>query len=318
MQDSRKPKRFWLFAPFVGLLALAILAFGLWHGAGLYATSELAANGLQWRKITRTGFPARLTLNIDAPRYTYDGLAWQNDQLTATWLPFNTSHIVLDFIGAHRIKTAKAHATVTHQGTLMSFIANSGSFARSSFEIHRPALSGRFSNQPVQMSADYANIHMRRTRNPGQLETAFHVKNLHQTYRRISGGAPIERLEGTIHIPQTMLTRGAQAGDSVTFTNVTLELGALTLKANGTVQMHPSGNINGKLDLDLINLGALLYVLEDINVIGQRDRKRLSRALTLSTLFGGNTNDRISLPLQWRNGRTQLLGIRIGAAPKWK
>ena len=62
MKKILSHKRFALFAPFIALAALTLVAFALWIVAAGRIADELSANGFSWQKLTREGFPARISL----------------------------------------------------------------------------------------------------------------------------------------------------------------------------------------------------------------------------------------------------------------
>ena len=62
MKKILSHKRFALFAPFIALAALTLMAFALWIIAAGRIADELSANGFSWQKLTREGFPARISL----------------------------------------------------------------------------------------------------------------------------------------------------------------------------------------------------------------------------------------------------------------
>ena len=82
MKKILSHKRFALFAPFIALAALTLMAFALWIVAAGRIADELSANGFSWQKLTREGFPARISLYMDAPRWHGDDVDWQNQELS--------------------------------------------------------------------------------------------------------------------------------------------------------------------------------------------------------------------------------------------
>ena len=55
-----------------------MVAFALWIFVAGRIADELSANGFSWQKLTREGFPARISLYMDAPRWRHGEMVWQN------------------------------------------------------------------------------------------------------------------------------------------------------------------------------------------------------------------------------------------------
>ncbi len=322
--------RFWLFAPFVGLLALTLLAFGLWQYASERIRTDLAAFGLTWQSVSHNGFPARITLDVGAPRLLQKNITWSNQKLTATLMPFNLgiedSHAVVDFLGAHEIKVPAGEFTLAHSGNLMSVLLARDGLLRSSFEMQQPILTGTFTDPKWQAGlhaeADQLDLHVRRSEKQTQtldpMDVAVQLKNLRLLRPNQLGGQAFRRLDILASVPKLWLQNSLQAGDVLQLNRLTLERKNLTVVARGTLKLHARGYLQGKIDLNLVNLEALLDALQDAGVISQRDRAKWLFFGGLGAALGGDTQDRISVPLQFKNGRTHLGPLDLGAAPKWR
>ena len=64
------------------------------------------------KKLTREGFPARISLYMDAPRWHGDDVDWQNQGLSMTLMPFKGGHAIIDFLGPHFLKDWRARHAV--------------------------------------------------------------------------------------------------------------------------------------------------------------------------------------------------------------
>ena len=322
--------RFWLFAPFLGLLALTVLAFGLWSYASERIRHDLAALGLTWQSVEPNGFPARLTLNVTAPRLVQENLTWSNPNLTATLMPFNLgledSHGVVDFLGAHEIKLPSGTFTVSHSGNLMSLLLAHDGLLRGSFDMRQPSLKGILIRQKwrpeIHLEAQELGLHIRRsekqTRTPDPMDVAVQLKNLRVVQPKSLGKEAFRRLDILASVPKLWLQNKLQAGDVLRLDRVTLERKALTLVARGTLKLDARGYVQGALDLNVVNLTALLDALQEARLISPRDRAKWAFLGGLGAALGGDTQDRLSVPLHFKNGRTHLGPLDLGPAPSWR
>lgn len=322
--------RFWLFAPFVALLAFSLLAFGLWQYASERIRSDLADFGLTWQSVSRNGFPARITFDVTAPRLVQEKITWSNPELTATLMPFtlglNDSHGVVDFLGTHEITLPAGDFTLSHDGNLMSLLLAHDGLLRASFEMSQPVLNGVLTNQvgrpKLHIEAETLGLHIRRSDKQSQtldpMDVAVQLKNgsfIQPTNRQAEA---FRRLDILASVPKLWLQNRLQAGDILRLDRLTLERKDLTIVARGTLKLHARGYLQGTLDLNLVNLTALLDALQEANILSVRDRAKWMFLGGLGAALGGDTQDRLSVPLQFKNGRTHLGPLDLGPAPYWQ
>lgn len=324
--------RFWLFAPFFGLLALTLLAYGFWHMATTRISGDLAARGLSWQELTLHGFPARITLDMQAPRYRHGDIVWQTDRASATLMPFNHRHVVFDFFGTHNIRSAAAQLQLSHQGNLMSLVRDARGVLRASFEAKSPNISARRGTVQADMSAAHMTLHMRRasatqtdkatpTGAKGlRWDAALSTKHLRlpASGTNATGRQTIERLDVMANLPARLLQSEPQSGDRLKLERMTVQRGALTIIARGVVRLAASGYVEGRLDVDLVNRRALLDALIEWGFIRAEDRRQVALLIGLASAYGGDTQDRLSLPLSFKERRVFLGPIDIAAAPRWQ
>lgn len=308
--------RFWLFAPFIGLLSLTILAFGFWQFAAGRIVDNLAAQGLSWQNMERHGFPARITLDMQAPLYRRGDMVWQNTRSTATLMPFNRGHAVFDFFGTHQIKNDNGDISLAHQGNLMSVVAAENGLARLSFEAQEPRLTGTLAKQKIFATATKMNIHLRRQGT--RMDAALGLKQLDLSRQEGALAQKFERFDVVSNLPQSWLTRAPQSDDRIKLERVTLQRGALTLVARGTLKLTSDGFMSGKMDVDFLNQKALLDSLQEFSFITAQQRPKFAFLFGLGAALGGDTQDRLSVPLILKNGRVLLGPLDIAAAPRWR
>jgi len=321
---------FWLFAPFVTLLALTVLAFGLWHYASERIRTDLAAYGLTWQSVRQNGFPARITLDVEAPRSEQKTITWNNQRLTATLMPFNLgledSHAVVDFLGPHEIKLPAGAFTLAHKGNLMSLLLARDGLQRSSFEMQHPSLTTSRSSETWQpklrVEAEALALHVRRSDKQTQMhepmDIAVQLKNLRLLEPSRLGRDAFKRVDILARVPKLWLQNQRQAGDVLELDRLTLERKNLTLVARGTLKLHARGYLQGKLDLNAVTLSALIDALQEAGLVSPRDRAKWLFFGGLGAALGGDTQDRLSIPLHFKNGRTLLGPLDLGAAPTWQ
>ena len=128
----------------------------------------------------------------------------------------------------------------------------------------------------------------------------------------------LSRLDATASVPAALMERPLQAGDVIMLTRATLQRDALSLIAKGRVKLRANGYMDGALDLDIVNLAAFADALVEFGLIDRRDRRKLLLFGGLGAALGGDTNDRLSLPLQFKDKRVYLGGVKLGRAPRWK
>lgn len=312
--------RFWLFAPFIGLSALCLLAFGFWHMAVNTVSDELAASGLSWQKIDKGGFPARIGLELTAPQWRDKNRLWQNQGLSITLMPFQSGHAIVDFKGAHEVQSDTRRWRLAHQGNLASLVSDGDGLLRGSFEVDAPRLTGGSKTAPpLSFRADKMGLHGRRSDKPAHYDVVLVVKQMRLPEAWGRGAQEtIARFDMLSTVPTAFLQNGAAAGQKLTLDRLTVERGALTLIARGTVKLAADGFVRGRLDLEALKLDALLDLLQEFQLIAPRDRAKWLFLGGLGAALGGNPQDRLALPLVFKDGRTRLGPLDLGAAPRWQ
>jgi len=313
-------KRFALFAPFIALAVVAVMGFALWVFAAGRIADELSANGFSWQKLTREGFPARISLYMDAPRWRDGEMLWQNQGLSLTLMPFEGGHAIIDFHGAHDMRLGSRHMQLAHQGNLMSLVLDSDGVNRASFEAQQADLRAAQAGFDWRMQAAQLALHTRR-RDDARHDIALSAKQpvLTQNIKAIGGGSlRVSRLEAMANMSEQTLARGLAAGDVIGLDRLTLARKDLTLIAKGRVKLRANGYLDGSLDLDIVNLNAFADALVRFGFLKKRDKRNLLLLGGLGAALGGDTRDRLSLPLRFQNQKVYLGGLEMGAAPKWQ
>ncbi len=297
-----------------------MVAFALWIFVAGRIADELSANGFSWQKLTREGFPARISLYMDAPRWHGDDVDWQNQGLSMTLMPFKGGHAIIDFLGPHFLKIGGRDMQLAHQGNLMSVLVDGDGVNRASFEADKADLRAARAGFDWRMQATRLGVHMRR-RDDARHDIALVAKQpvLAQNIEAIGGGSlRLSRLEAMANVSEQMLARGLAAGDVVGLDRLTLARKGLTVIAKGRVKLRANGYLDGSLDLDIVNLNAFADALVRFGFLKKRDKRNLLLLGGLGAALGGDTRDRLSLPLRFQNQKVYLGGLEMGAAPKWQ
>jgi len=312
-------KRFALFAPFIALSMMALIGLGLWVLVAGRIGDELSTRGLSWQSLTREGFPARISLTMEKPQWrdpdATTNLVWQNSGLSLTVLPFQGGHAIIDFRGAHEITGDGGRMRLVHQGNLMSAVVDGDGLNRASFEAAAPHMAAQWLGQNIGARAADMALHTRRG-DKNRYDIALVSK--HITLMRDDASLSLSRLDATASVPAALMDRPVQAGDVIMLTRATIQRDALSLVAKGRVKLRANGYMDGTLDLDIVNLEAFADALVEFNLIDRRDRQKLLLFGGLGAALGGDTTDRLSLPLQFKNKRVYLGGVKLGRAPRWK
>ncbi|MDA8524422.1 DUF2125 domain-containing protein [Alphaproteobacteria bacterium] len=312
-------KRFALFAPFIALSVMALIGLGLWVLVAGRIGDELSARGLSWQSLTREGFPARIRLTMEKPQWrdpdATTNLVWQNSGLSLTVLPFQGGHAIIDFRGAHEITGDGGRMRLAHQGNLMSAVVDGDGLNRASFEAAAPNMAAQWLGQNIGARAADMALHTRRG-DKNRYDIALVSK--HITLMQDDASLSLSRLDATASVPAALMDRPVQAGDVIMLTRATIQRDALSLVAKGRVKLRANGYMDGTLDLDIVNLEAFADALAEFDLIDRRDRQKLLLFGGLGAALGGDTTDRLSLPLQFKNKRVYLGGVKLGRAPRWK
>ena len=312
-------KRFALFAPFIALSVMALIGLGLWVLVAGRIGDELSARGLSWQSLTREGFPARIRLTMEKPKWrdpdATTNLVWQNSGLSLTVLPFQGGHAIIDFRGAHEITGDGGRMRLAHQGNLMSAVVDGDGLNRASFEAAAPNMAAQWLGQNIGARAADMALHTRRG-DKNRYDIALVSK--HITLMQDDASLSLSRLDATASVPAALMDRPVQAGDVIMLTRATIQRDALSLVAKGRVKLRANGYMDGTLDLDIVNLEAFADALAEFDLIDRRDRQKLLLFGGLGAALGGDTTDRLSLPLQFKNKRVYLGGVKLGRAPRWK
>jgi len=309
--------RFWLFAPFIILAFLTLTYLAIWQFLIGQIRNGMADNGVTWQEIHASGFPARLTLDLQKPSWQGEGISWQSDDMSVTLMPFNQEHAIVDFTAAHNIVYGEQAFQLAHKGHMASLVADFSGLVRSSMDIQMPRLRGQIGDQSANITAANIDLQMRRqatdaARYDVSVTTQDLIYNDHQTIGRLTAMFDFAlNLLTASHIDELI-------GERIVIDKLNLTRQKLTLAGRGTLVLAANGFVEGKLDLNFINLNAFVDALEEFGLSKPRDRRKILFLGGLGTALAGGTQDRINLPLHFRKGRTYFGDIKLAGAPRWR
>ena len=305
-------KRFPLFAPFIGLATLTVIAFLFWGFAADRLAHQVTRSGITWQHMERHGFPARISLTFDKLHWRDGNRLWQNQQASLTTMPFNARHAIIDFHGRHDLRLGDSQFELTHQGHLMSVVGGENGLLRASSEVQSPVLTGLWDGQSISAKSDAMSVHMRSRADRHELAVAF--TNIISTKTE----KPIDRLEVTGSAPARFVTHGPAIGQMLTLDRLTWTQDGVTIIARGRVKLRAEGRIDGTVDVDIVNLGSFIDMLIETGFAKPAQRQKLLFFGGLGAALGGDTQDRLSVPLTFKQGRIRLGPVDLGAAPVWQ
>lgn len=309
-------RRVALLWPYMALAALALIYFIVWVGLAAGTLAQMRDAGFSWTQATRSGFPARLTMAFDAPRFADATSSWQTRSMTLTLMPWSRDHAVLDFYGVHRLTNDTIAARLSHDGHMASLVFDTAGLARVSTTLTQPDMTLTLAAGTARLLAAKGEAHMRRQGDSARLDIALLLQGL-----SVNGGTAMPVAELMLDISPDMLAARDAAdlsGQTLGVQKLKLQRKAVTMVARGRIKLAESGYLTGQLDVDFVNLPALIETLEEFGLSDRRQRARLLLLAQLTAALGGDTSDRVSLPLIFKNNRLWLGPLNLGPAPRWR
>lgn len=314
---SRKWQVLW---PFVGLAVLAAMVTGLWfYGAATIRSMLAEQAGLQFSAVHISGYPSQFRIRLENPVYSMPQGRLESDSITAVKPLYKLSHTIIWAEGTQRF-TGVSGDRLTLTGTALeaSHVVidkpDGSTAARLAIDLTAPKI-GVF---PAQAPVSYftANRLSLNTR-PAEtgLEGRLKINNL-----RIRDAAG----KRGIDIPRSKLAFTLPDMDELNVDIKSLLLAVkmteqenLTLRGGGRLKQDANGYLEGVINLSISNLKSVTEALVIGGIITQRDAVRLSLMSNLASALSGDTENNLSLPMQFRGGKTYLGPLEIGPAPRF-
>jgi hypothetical protein len=334
---ARKPRRFWLYAPFVLLLVAAAAWSIMWVYLSGEAAKQMDAQvaryraagyDIAWRERTVEGYPFRLDVTLtDARIREPSGWALSTPRLEAEAFVHALRHWVfatpqgLTFTrpvgGPVEVKAALLHAS------LHDLDKRPPSF---SFEGAKLSFTPAPGSQPFALSAaDHVELHLR----PGpddQGAILFKLDGgkarLSGLFARMAGDKPISIVWDSL-LTKTSGFQGAdwsdaarawsQAGGTIQLRQGGITAGDALIGARpGTLAVDADGRLSGALDVTLREAPQALNAMAEQGVIAPET----AMAATAIAQARQDQGDAARATLTFQAGRTTLGPVAIGPAPR--
>jgi hypothetical protein len=342
-ETTAKPRRLWLYGPFV---LLGLVAAG-WSALWFYGRSRINAEidnffarqaslGREWSCPDRsiTGFPFRIEGRCANPSYRQQDAAGERINgalkgltvVATTAGALNLGHVITEFEGPLVVKAAGVPDTTTTWKTARSSIRGGiNRLERVSIEIESPVVTIGGPGGSTQWRADKVVAHLREAANPAnagaydlfvQLDNAV-VPDLDQA---MNSRDPINlKLDSVILKPgridrrdwRQTIENWRSNGGTMRVDQLMLSKGAPRLEAKGDLKLDGERRPEGRLDASFVNAGALLQQF-GIGAGGGGAAGLVGALLGGGNRQGGQPRDvALRLPLVLDNGRAAVGPFRI-------
>lgn len=319
--------RLGLFLPFIVLGLLFAGYFGLWWQTQSKILSGLGAAGFAWRDVHVTGFPTRLAMRFNGLSYKSDVGVWRMQDMHLHALPYDPSHVIMAFHTPHIIDRADGQIRIDHAGNQASLRLEAlgkdfGKLARAVFEFTRPDITVRHADQTIYIGAERATWQLAPLAGGGQTLNERANVTVQARDMKVNQGVPLARFALSANLNAALLksTSGRMAtalmDHPIDIDRLEIKRQELAVKASGKLRVTPDGYLSGKLNLVLINLIALADLMVEFKIVAATDRARVIDYGEIAAAFSGETIDRITLPLHFRDGQALIGPLPVGAAPK--
>lgn len=317
---SRRTARFWLFFPFTAFLLAAAVYYLIWIYLADSVEKELRSAGLNYESTTRGGFPTRIGLIFQSPQYADTHIQWASDLLQIDLMPYNQQKAVVRLDGTHDISLKNGRLAITHEGNIASARADLNGLSKLDLVLTRPVFDGKLGRVNINAATLGSEIHILRAG-----EGADHAKlSITNKGLRIGSKTALDRADILAHFPTTWLEQPTQwaqdlnNGSTINIVEGIFAMNDLLFKVTGQLGADQNKTLNGKLNLEVNDLKEFVKLLGDLGVITKRESKDLQILSGVTRLFRSTrSNDQpIKIKLTFKNGKTYLEHIDIGAAPK--
>jgi hypothetical protein len=322
----RKPRRFWLFAPYL----LVLIAFAAWSAYWVYAKNRILAEldaaaqsqaysfSFMGRRIG--GYPFRFELALDQARIAErSGWALLVPRLEIAAGAWNPGHAVLVAPkGVVLTRPGKGQILIEGQVLRASY---GGLTARPRFSVEGKGLTMRPMEGARPMpfaAADAFELHLRPE--AGDADRLFlgltgASPSPGELMSRVTDGKSDLRLEATLSKASgfrgadwpTLLRTWSAAGGEMTIVRAEARVGQASISSeNSVLGLEPDGRLHGKLALRLREGPSAMMALGAAGVLPQ----------DTAAVGAGIAPKEAKVTLRFDDGETQVGPLPIGRAPK--
>ena len=331
MSDApNRLRRRWLYLPFaVG----AVLVFGyylLWRAGAAEMEKAVAAwaedqrdNGVDvaYSALRRDGFPFFLRLHVEDPSVaTPDGLAWRAERVSMDALPYELNKVIFSptgeqfvsapDIGDWRVTADDLRVSIardkTREWVLSANIGNA--VAHREEDAARASLASLIfdlapdANDPTTLVLSLA----------GQDAALAAVEN--------GAAATLDTIQAVTFLTHSDMLQGdaptdlwRSAGGALVINGLIAEIDEAALTVSGEVRLDGDDYPAGLLRAELSNPAKLGGLLRQTGALSPQEADAAVAGLSLAAIAGGG---RISAPIELKEGKAQIIGIKIADLPQ--
>lgn len=320
MKTSPSPSsRFWVIAPFMGLLILTLIYLGFWRYLSRDIPARLAEAGLSYRAIEASGFPTRLTFDIQNIAYADPSISWQSEALRLDLMPYSDEQAVLRFTKPHLVATSLGKITIDHSTNIASLKLGLDGPQQFDFVLTSPDISGYLGTVQVKALSQDMEAHVRRNPQDQSRADLVATAQLLQLGRLDIFDTALMKAEMPAQwfLGQAQWVSGLRAGETLDIKEITLKRDQFELTARGSLGADQNGKLAGEMTIDLTDLTEFTEMLLRYGVIDRRMHRDILLLNGFTSFFGQRSaGQKISVPVKFSGGRTTIANVPVGSAPR--
>lgn len=333
-----RPRRRWLYLPFAVAGAVVLGYYVLWRaGAGemekaiaAWAEEQRAAGiAVNYSATRRDGFPFFLRVHIEDPSVaTPEGFGWRGERLSLDALPYELNKVIFS-------PTGEQVASAPGQGD-WRIAADDLRVSLASDKTRGWVLSANAGGLAARREQDGAETIITSLifdLSPDADDPATLVLSLAGQGAAFaapdngSGGAAssavtLDRLQTVTLLTRSDMLQGEAAaeqwraaGGALVINGLIAEIDGAALTVSGEIRLDGDDYPAGALRAELSNPAALAGTLRGAGALSPQEADAAIAGLSLMALAGGG---KVSAPIELKNGRAQIGGIKIADLPRVK
>lgn len=324
--QNERLKRAWLYIPFAVAAALLLAYYGLWRaGAARIETAistwAAAQNesgySVSYDDTYTEGFPFFLRVHVERPSIEAPGAwGWSGEKLTIDALPYQLDRLVFTPEGAQEIFAQRIGAWRIEAETLRAGLrrdkARGWVFSATITSLAAEARDGRkaalgeliFDLGPADRTSGALLLSLQAAGGtaPGAEGAEIALQSLRTVLiaseaRALGGGAEAWRL----------------AGGALTVNGLRARLDEADIALQGELALDADHYPAGRLQTEITNPAPFALTLGKAGALTGREARAAAAGLSLLSLANNGT---IGAPIDFKNGRAEIAGIKIAKTPK--
>ncbi|MGC6512109.1 MAG: DUF2125 domain-containing protein [Parvibaculales bacterium] len=308
-------KRYKLFQPYALLATLLLLFAGFWLSVSRGIEQRvLEQPGLTVDAISVAGFPSQWRIRLDKPAYRLSGGSLQSETVRITTLVYKPHHHIFWAEGEQAFRDKNGNKLfLTAQDFKGSLLRGPESGNRLSLVLTAPDVQvDPALSSPFTLQADQLEFYTRDLAGqPGVSENFLSITNL-------SGNTALSLMKGEI----AFNAASSGLGDGLDISRLLFRFAdgpalPVTLRGQGRLKLDATRHLQGKLDLQIVNLKSLLESLQSNGLVSQSNMNTILLFASLASAASGDAQNTLSLPLQFKGGQMFLGPVMLGPAPQF-